>query len=397
MAPSLMQGVAREARPDASIATAADNKLAHAVGAAERSTADAVVAGRLSEAVPSPSGIWETAVEQRLAHAVPVDATTTHRVSQPGVASSDKSEVAPGKEASAIQSDAGAVPTGEPGLAQVDASGAVDNPTISSQIQLPDIESVTVQTVPYTARLDRITAQIRTRASLPIEAETQEELAALLGLLPDLNFSHTERLIPLAEVAVAALAQDKPNLTLARALRERIQQQTRRSPVAGAFSAHTPSSRVVLGLGVLLYIAIPIALYLFTKIWEHGTGIDRVLPGVTAANLLLAAIVAVAGAVGSSVSIMVRVQGFSSLDKTDPSVLFLTGFFKPVIGTAFALFVFALIESQLIPLRIPDERRAFFYAALAFLSGFSERFATDVASRAEQMVVAVQSSGVSSK
>jgi hypothetical protein len=73
--------------------------------------------------------------------------------------------------------------------------------------------------------------------------------------------------------------------------------------------------------------------------------------------------------------------------------LFFTGFFKPIIGTAFALFVFATLKAGLIPLAIDESVEGlYFFAALAFVSGFSERFAKDIAERAEQTVVAVQAS-----
>ena len=105
-------------------------------------------------------------------------------------------------------------------------------------------------------------------------------------------------------------------------------------------------------------------------------------------------LVAIAGAVGSAVSIMVRIQDFMHLKNTDPSVLFFTGFFKPIIGTAFALFVFAILSSGLIPVTIDPAKARYFFAALAFVSGFSERFAKDVATRTEQTIVAVQSSSL---
>jgi hypothetical protein len=69
----------------------------------------------------------------------------------------------------------------------------------------------------------------------------------------------------------------------------------------------------------------------------------------------------------------------------DPFLTFCTGFFKPYIGISFALFALAVTKSDLII--INTTHLAFLqpsaYMALAFVSGFSERFASDFITRAE--------------
>jgi hypothetical protein len=71
--------------------------------------------------------------------------------------------------------------------------------------------------------------------------------------------------------------------------------------------------------------------------------------------------------------------------------LFFTGFFKPVIGMSFALFVFTVISSGILPISVAEEKSRYFFAALGFVSGFSERFASDVASRTEKAISSSQS------
>jgi len=111
-------------------------------------------------------------------------------------------------------------------------------------------------------------------------------------------------------------------------------------------------------------------------------GQEKVL-GLDSSLLIL---VGLAGALGSIVSIMVRIQDFGKAGDADQSVLFFTGFFKPVIGMSFALFVFAVLSAGILPITIEPEKSRYFFAALGFVSGFSERFASDVASRTEGVI-----------
>jgi hypothetical protein len=101
--------------------------------------------------------------------------------------------------------------------------------------------------------------------------------------------------------------------------------------------------------------------------------------------------VAIAGAVGSVVSIMIRIQDFESYKNSDPALLFFTGLFKPIIGTAFALFVYMTMNSGLIPITITTTNSQYFFMALGFVAGFSERFAKDIVTHTEEMIVAIQS------
>jgi len=137
---------------------------------------------------------------------------------------------------------------------------------------------------------------------------------------------------------------------------------------------------VLVGLGTLLYFGLPLGYLLFGRI----SGVKEFL-GISVSMLIG---VAVAGALGSVVSIMVRLQDFASVKTKDPAVIFFTGFFKPIIGMSFAMFVFASINAGIVPLAVKADTAAasHFFLALGFLSGFSERFAQDVASKAEKSV-----------
>jgi hypothetical protein len=69
--------------------------------------------------------------------------------------------------------------------------------------------------------------------------------------------------------------------------------------------------------------------------------------------------------------------------------MFCTGFFKPFVGIGFSLFIFAVCNSELIAInefKLSDLQGHAYYA-IGFLSGFSERLAGDIITRAENRFV----------
>lgn len=85
-----------------------------------------------------------------------------------------------------------------------------------------------------------------------------------------------------------------------------------------------------------------------------------------------------AGAVGASVSLLVRLNDFNRETAQNPFVLVLTGFVKPLVGVAFALAAVAAISAGIVPLRVGPDAGLDFYWSVAFVTGFSERLAHDV-------------------
>jgi hypothetical protein len=246
--------------------------------------------------------------------------------------------------------------------------------------------AVIVGTVSIPARLDALTSLVRDKLKPGLDKSLQNELGELLSLIPELDSSYHERFIPLIEIAVLALLSETPNTPLAKGIRKDLEHRVHRSPVAAIIQGgDSPATRVILGLGTLLCLVIPLLVIFVSKVLTLTPG------GTLGGEFTLLILVATVGAVGSAVSIMVRIQDFESFKNTNPSILFLTGFFKPIIGMTFALFVFVTLNSGLIPVTIVTENEQYFYAALAFVSGFSERFAQDIATRTEETIVAVQS------
>jgi hypothetical protein len=105
-------------------------------------------------------------------------------------------------------------------------------------------------------------------------------------------------------------------------------------------------------------------------------------------DLFLGLVAITMGALGSCVSVITSSEKFlnrTRLQKIDP---FYIGFFRPFVGMAFAIFIVALLESGIFGsiLNIssqnnanPGTRKVYLFAAIAFIAGFSERFAPGIA------------------
>ena len=102
-------------------------------------------------------------------------------------------------------------------------------------------------------------------------------------------------------------------------------------------------------------------------------------------RLSLLLIVVIGGALGSSISVIVRAQNMVYGQRPEPLVLFFTGLLKPIIGIAFAIFIFAALESGLVSVGNREQtNRTYLYLAISFVAGFSERFVQDILMKTEQ-------------
>ncbi|NOT97173.1 MAG: hypothetical protein HOP00_12820, partial [Nitrospira sp.] len=247
--------------------------------------------------------------------------------------------------------------------------------------KLPSMQ--TIIQVPHDNRVLALADEIRSKLASSgdgLDPKSQESLARLLGLLHDLRKPEYTSYLLEWEIAVRALLASPNNQKFADELSDRIRYRVRPSlnPIVSIIRGGSPPTRVILGLGTLLYFAIPGLIIYFPKLISQETII-----GIESKMLVT---VTLAGALGSIVSIMVRIQDFGKAANADQSVLFMTGFFKPVVGSSFALFIFAVIKAGLIPITITPGAETYFFIALAFVSGFSERFARDVATATERKV-----------
>ncbi len=199
------------------------------------------------------------------------------------------------------------------------------------------------------------------------------ELSIVLPYLPRLK--NAEVNVAQAELAVRALLSPKPEVDLAKAIvddlvrRKRVYESAFRSIGYG----RTPATFVLLGVATHALILVPSIL-----------GLSRVFPSEASAGSVGWEPMAIAGAVGGATSLLARLNELAALSRWssegDPRQLFYTGLLKPVVGIVAGLFAYAAFSGGLITVHVPgqDASPVVFYAALAFLAGFSERFAHDL-------------------
>ncbi|MCG8441181.1 MAG: hypothetical protein MI723_05155 [Caulobacterales bacterium] len=214
-----------------------------------------------------------------------------------------------------------------------------------------------------------------------LEGELQKEVGNVAVLIADVEELDAPELLAQIDLAMAALKSTPPNIAIARKVTRKVRSRVwaRRNilnPVNWVAQKRHPSVTVVIGLAILFYFAIPVVAILATWITSN----HEKFFGVPLENVGTAVFF---GALGSIVSILVRLKDFAELDDVEPFILFFTGLFKPVIGASFSLFVFVALSSGLIPVTIQGDDTVFAFAAFSFVAGFSERFARDVASRTE--------------
>ncbi|MCP4374384.1 MAG: hypothetical protein GY797_40725 [Deltaproteobacteria bacterium] len=204
------------------------------------------------------------------------------------------------------------------------------------------------------------------------DEKVQKELISLIGLIPKIERTKDIILIEMADLASKNLELSKPQLQLAKELRTKLKKNS--NPIRirfriffSMFNSKSPVVRVLLGLSY----AFGVAILLFILLLKFS-----ILKNILGEDSGLFISVALFGFFGSMASIMVRLKSFSNEKNRDPAILFFTGVCKPFVGLVFALVIFAMIEGGLIPITVP-ENEFFFYIALGFISGFSERFAKD--------------------
>jgi len=205
-----------------------------------------------------------------------------------------------------------------------------------------------------------------------------QRLLRVLPYLPRLKSASIN--VAQAEVALEALLATQASDDLARGIVEELEGRVAiftsvwRSIVAG----RTVASQVL--LGILGYIVLAAALFLVLC-----AAIPGWRPWVPTAGT--APWIYLGGSLGGVMSVVIRLQDFALLSRwapeSDPRLLFYTGLLKPAAGVVFAFFAWAALRTGLVAITVTStavapHELAF---ALAFVAGFSERFAPDIANR----------------
>lgn len=135
-------------------------------------------------------------------------------------------------------------------------------------------------------------------------------------------------------------------------------------------------SKLIFGLLFALYVTYLPLLFSLTRLIQIMSKLDTTL--LTLAGL--------GGGSGSVTSTLLRIRDFQFSPKEDLLVPLFTGFFKPAIGTLFGMFLFCLIESNILktvvvidfPDQSDNQRKEYAILAYSFVAGFSERFTRDI-------------------
>ena len=123
--------------------------------------------------------------------------------------------------------------------------------------------------------------------------------------------------------------------------------------------------------------------------------LNTLLNNINNVNLPLILAVVATGALGSFVSVIVRASEFIDQEQKSGLDLFLVGFFRPIVGMAFAFFLVAVLESGIFSgflsvNAVKPEKKIYLYVAIAFVAGFSERLVKDIVGQTASMVGAKQ-------
>lgn len=271
-----------------------------------------------------------------------------------------------------------------------------------------------------------------------LKMTVQEEMSKLIAILTkveryliiaDSNKNQTRKqeleVIRLTLTCAINLLQQSPEkLLLAKKLRQDAEFTIREftNPVIGRlinafkyvlYESTTPGKLLFgLGLAIPLYLMVPhlpykkiivqplIAPILAENVYNPSstpTSNIQKIPAITQYDvdrtIALLVLVAMAGSLGSVVSILTRIKEYENEKYTDTLLPVLIGAFKPLIGGVFGIFLFTLLCSGFLPLQIKnDDSRPIneWYAlfAIAFVAGFSERLVKDIISQTEKKVVA---------
>ena len=255
--------------------------------------------------------------------------------------------------------------------------------TPSPVVTAPTLPAPAPQAATGSLPLDAsVDTRVRQRLASPMPEALQQELAQLLSLREEaanlLGPSAAEQV----ELGIVALLGETPNLPFAQAIHKsvssRLADRTRPLKLSALLRTDSPSLQVMLGLGAQLLCASVLGGLAHWKLMSVDWTLFQLPP-----TLLLLTVLG--GMVGSVASILVRIRDFDSVQGATPASLVLLGFSKPVVGACFALFVLSVLKAQLLPIQVPapGPMASYFFLALSFVCGFSERLAQDLVTKLE--------------
>ncbi|MBP7281872.1 MAG: hypothetical protein KBA66_09860 [Leptospiraceae bacterium] len=238
----------------------------------------------------------------------------------------------------------------------------------------------------HTEKLNKLSSEILKKLEKEIDPSLEKDLGRLIQLLSDIEKSNNFLLLQKAEMALLTITKEKPNMELAAMLLNDLENRLSIDIKLGKFffesffRLNTPLSIVLFGMFITSVMGHIVVFLGYTFLHDVVSSLDLRLP--------LVLITVLSAGWGSLLSMATRLTNSEAkfYDVNDHRILFLTGFFKPIIGVIFSMFVSALVMSGFIPLNITPENDKYLFAIIGFLSGFSERFAKDIISKTEKSI-----------
>lgn len=267
-----------------------------------------------------------------------------------------------------VSIDAG-TPSGE----SLHGSSASEKPPVTGSGSVPPFPPVSTPK----DLLAEIESRLAAAPDLVRDPTAQRLLGELVGIIVTPGKKRIDNDMEAARVAAQLLLCPEPRIQAAAQVIEFL------SSASGhdRLSRHrSPAFWTFAGLGSSVYV-IGAAFAAYRSL-VHTHGVPEV-PAFYDVPFVDIAGVVIAGALGSTVSMMGRIQDIDPLRLSDRWLPFLMGLFRPIIGIAFALFAAACIQSELITFAVNDDKRIFFVLAVAFVAGFSERLAPDLIDKVE--------------
>lgn len=237
---------------------------------------------------------------------------------------------------------------------------------------------------------ESILVKTKERLETGLDEEAQYELAKIFNLFPFFfKYNSLGEFLNLIDASAFSLLTEKPNITLANTIRidleRRIFEKVDEDRYWWSYwrYVHNPCARVLTGAISNVLLAF-IYGWFFYGLWV--TNPNATIFGIHAYKI---ALVTIMGMFGSIVSIMLRIRDYEGNRGEYASTLFITGFTKPLIGAMFSLFILTVISSGILPLdyEIIEDKAFYFFAAISFITGFSERFARDIIAKTEVAII----------
>ncbi|MGE0723466.1 MAG: hypothetical protein AB7O45_03775 [Alphaproteobacteria bacterium] len=239
-------------------------------------------------------------------------------------------------------------------------------------------------------------ARLRALAERPSQPEAVQRTIAELAEIASIDPSRRRRagIDAQIEIGIEALTPPAPNVALAALMAEqaRLRVFARTSGLFRGFLRDTDgAARAILDRAIVVsffffllttvLFDVLVALLVWAVARATGGAFDD-LAGRIPIFEMYYMLAVFFGYVGGVTSLMFRLSAAQEAG-VPVRILFFMQVYKPLLGSAFAGVVYCMLKSGFVLPGVQSLDNTYFYCFIGFLSGFSERFAPDLLSRAE--------------